>query len=93
MPLPTLGFGGRYNVNSKTAILLRSENLNVDVRGYKGRFQDTSLLLEYDFTDHFGIGGGINVFNFTASGEINDDFEGEIESSYRGFLLYLKYQR
>jgi hypothetical protein len=93
IPLPTLAFGGRYNISDDVRILFRSENLSFDISGYEGRFKDSYIFLEYDFTEHFGIGGGLNSFHVSGSGDVNENLNGKFESSYRSFLLYLKYQR
>ncbi len=53
----------------------------------KNRSTNTFLLLDYDITKNFGIGGGLNTYNFDIESK-KDDFSGEIESSYAGLLLY-----
>jgi len=50
--------------------------------------QDTYFLAEYDITKNFGIGGGFNVYNLDLEFARDDDFSGELKTSYRGVLLY-----
>ncbi len=87
LPLPTFTAGLRYNILDKLAVRFRFENFFLEIGDSKGRMQDSYLLLDYDFTKNFGIGGGLNAYTFDVSSK-KDDFTGEIESSYLGLLLY-----
>lgn len=87
LPLPTFSAGMRYNILDKLAVRFRFENFFLEIGDSKGLMQDAYLLLEYDFTKNFGIGGGLNAYTFDVESK-KDDFTGEIESSYFGLLLY-----
>ena len=88
LPLPTVTAGMRYNILDKLAVRFRFESFFLEVDDDKGRMQDAYLLLEYDITKNFGIGGGLNTYNLDVETGGDEDLSGEIESSYIGFLLY-----
>jgi hypothetical protein len=46
-------------------------------------------LVEYGITKNFGIGGGINAYNLDLEFARDEDFSGELKSSYRGLLFYV----
>lgn len=89
IPLPTFTFGGRFKITRKLALNFRTEFFRLEIGDFKGSLQDTYILLDYDITDHFGIGGGLNTFNFDLE-MTQDELTGSIESSYNGVLFYLK---
>jgi hypothetical protein len=64
------------------------EAFGIKFEDQSGRLQDTYFLAEYDITKNFGIGGGFNVYNLDLEFARDDDFSGELKSSYRGVLLY-----
>jgi len=88
LPMPTVALGGRYNVLDKLSLNFKMETFGIKFDNQSGRLQDTYFLAEYDITKNFGIGGGLNVYNLDLEFARDDDFSGELKSSYRGFLLY-----
>ena len=89
IPLPVFTFGGRFNFSKKTMVHLKYEAFALKVGDYEGRFQDTTFLFDYNTFKHVGFGGGLNSFQFDLTLE-DDEFTGEVETSYLAFLLYLK---
>ena len=89
LPMPTAAIGGRYNVLDKLSLNFKMEVFGIKFDEQSGRLQDTYFLVEYDITKNFGIGGGFNVYNLDLEFARDDDFSGELKSSYRGVLLYL----
>jgi len=88
LPLPTISAGMRYNIRDNLAVNFRFENFFLEVGDSKGRMGDAYLLLDYDLTKNFGIGGGLNTYHLDLETSKDEDLTGEIESSYVGFLLY-----
>ena len=88
LPMPTVTLGGRYNVLDKLSLNFKMETFALKFEDQSGRLQDTYFLVEYDITKNFGIGGGFNVYNLDLE-FADDDFSGELKSSYRGILFYL----
>ncbi len=88
LPLPTITAGIRYNISHALSVNFRAENFFLGVDRNRGRMQDTYLLVEYDFSKRFGLGGGINNYNIDVEMELDDGYSGKLESSYFGFLLF-----
>ncbi len=88
LPLPKVSAGMRYNIRDNLAVNFRFENFFLELGDSKGRMGDAYLLLDYDITKNFGIGGGLNTYNFDVETTKDDDLRGEVESSYVGLLLY-----
>lgn len=88
LPMPTVTLGGRYNVLDKLSLNFKMETFGIKFDQQSGRLQDTYFLAEYDITKNFGIGGGLNVYNLDLEFARDDDFSGELKSSYRGILVY-----
>lgn len=88
LPMPTIALGGRYNVLDRLSLNFKMQTFGLKFEDQSGRLQDTYFLVEYAVTKHFGIGGGLNVYNLDIDFR-DEDFSGELKSSYRGVLLYL----
>jgi len=88
LPMPTVTLGGRYNVLDKLSLNFKMATFGIKFDEQSGRLQDTYFLAEYDITKNFGIGGGFNVYNLDLQFARDDDFSGELKTSYRGLLLY-----
>ena len=88
-PLPTFNFGGTYNFTNKLSLQWRFELFGIEAGDFEGSFQDTYFLVEHNTFKNVGFGGGLNSFNFDLTTE-DDDLRGEIDTSYTGFLLYVK---
>jgi len=58
---------------------------------FAGSFQDSTLTYENNTFGHFGFGAGISNFNFDLEIE-DDDWRGEVESSYFGLMVFVKAQ-
>jgi len=89
LPMPTATIGGRYNVLDKLSLNLKMEVFGIKFDDQSGRLQDSYFLVEYGITKNFGIGGGINAYNIDLEFARDDDFSGELKSSYRGLLFYV----
>jgi hypothetical protein len=91
LPIPVLNFGGRWNFSPRWRALLTVDAFGLEISDYSGRLNDTRLLVEYKFVKNFGIGAGVERYSFEVDAE-NDDFRGELDSTYTGWTLYLKGQ-
>ena len=89
LPLPVFSFGARYNFTGKSQLNWMYEVFAVEYGDFDGRFQEATLLFEHNTFKHFGFGGGVTSFQFDLTVE-DDDFRGEVETNYTGFMAYFK---
>jgi hypothetical protein len=88
-PVPTLGVFINYAIKPK---LLFRANLNffdLSVGDYEGRIVDTTLLFEWYFTRHFGVGGGTNGTDIRVKDSSEDPFSVDYDIS--GLMAYLTF--
>jgi hypothetical protein len=88
VPLPTLSAGMRYQVSDRLMLRYRIESFTLNLGGDAGRWQDSYFFVDYDIAKHFGIGGGINLFDLQISSDLDDDLTAEFDSSHVGVMIY-----
>ena len=91
VPIPTLNFGGRWNFNKRWRLLLMQQVFGIKIGDFSGKLDDTRILVEFNITPNFGIGGGVERFSLEVEAE-GDEFVGQLDTSYSAFTLYLKGQ-
>lgn len=91
VPLPTVGFGGRWNFTEKLETNLRMEAFYLQFDNYEGYYNEILLNLEHRTFKHVGFGLGVNYGNLNLRGR-QDDIRGELDSRVLGLLAYLKAQ-
>ena len=89
IPIPTLNFGMRYNFSKRCRLLLFQDLFGIKIGDYSGKLNNTRVLAEYNFLEHFGVGGGFERRNIEVDAD-GDDFSGSLDTSYSGFTLFLK---
>ncbi len=89
LPLPTLTFGGRFNLPKNWMLKIRYELFALSVGDYDGRLQQSHLHFEHNTFENIGFGAGISNYMFNVDAE-DDEYLGEIESTYLGLFLYMK---
>jgi hypothetical protein len=78
-PLPNLGIWYIYSWSPKWVLVTRLDWLKVTIDEFSGSMYDASVGLNYQMSDHFGIGLAVNAFRLDV--EVNSD-------EWRGGLLY-----
>ena len=91
IPVPTILLGGRWNFNRRIRMILLQQFFGLQYEDYEGRLNNTRVLAEWDIIKNFGIGGGFERFSFEVDAE-SENFRGSLDTSYSGFILYLKGQ-
>jgi len=91
VPIPTFNFGGRYNFTKKVRMLVLQQMFGLKIGDFEGKLDNTRVLVEWSIIKNFGIGGGLERFNFELDAE-GDDFQGSLDTSYTAFTLYVKGQ-
>ncbi len=88
VPLPNFGAWYMYSWSPKWVALGRIDWLRIDLGEYNGEMYNISAGVNYQMSEHFGIGLALNGFNLRAE-VIRDGFTGEIETSQIGPRLNL----
>ncbi len=86
-PVPVYGVFINYAIRKNVIFTFNSGALNLDVGDYEGRVADTRGSVEWFFTKHFGVGGGVTSTNVEVQKTGEDPFR--VDYSYGGFLLFL----
>ncbi|MEW6683500.1 MAG: hypothetical protein AB1451_11360 [Nitrospirota bacterium] len=87
-PLPVFGFLMDYHITPRWTAKVSAQYFFFNAFNMRGQLTDALIATEYRFTEHFGVGLGINHY---ANGlELEGDDALLLErSNYRGFLAYL----
>jgi hypothetical protein len=71
-PLPVIGGRFSYKPSEKLRLILESNIFFLSFGDYSGSYVDTSILAEYRFWKHAGIGGGFNFNNLQIKANDSD---------------------
>ena len=71
-PLPVIGGRFSYKPSEKLRLIFESNVFFLSFGDYSGSYVDTSLLAEYRFWKHAGIGGGLNFNNLQIKANDSD---------------------
>ena len=86
-PLPNIGAWYMYSISPRWALRARLDLLSADVGDYDGLLVNTSLGLNFQAFEHFGIGLNYNYFKLDI-GIDKSNWRGDIETVYDGVYLY-----
>jgi hypothetical protein len=87
-PLPVLGGRLVYRISPKLGVVVAGDFFFLRYDAYEGSMADFYSIVEYRVSKHFGIGGGLNVFNLTVE-VANDEINADLSHVYSGGVLYL----
>lgn len=87
-PVPGIGVFIDYAFTKKLIISSGFQLIDLTISGYDGRFIDTQVTLEWFFTRHFGIGGGLAATDIQVAYTGDDPYR--IEYSYSGVLFHVR---
>jgi len=62
VPLPNLGIWYMYSWSPKWVVTTRLDWLDVSIEEFSGSMYDLSVGVNYQMSDHFGIGLAVNAF-------------------------------
>jgi len=92
-PLPLLGIRYDYYVTHRWTASAHGEvfalDLTDDAFHFSGRLYNIRLSTEYWFTNNFGAGAAINLFDLDAEVD-DDDWKGAIDYRYFGPQIYIR---
>lgn len=88
-PLPVVGAKLVYKITPELSWAFSTDAFFLAIGDYEGHFSDSNLVLEWRFSKHVGIGGGLNsnTLNFRASPETDNRFR--LGNSITGLHTYL----
>jgi hypothetical protein len=87
-PLPNLGIWYTYSWSPKWIVLTRLDWLDVTFGEYSGRMLDASVGVNYQMSDHFGVGLAVNAFDLNVTVDTGTD-KFDLETSQYGPRLNL----
>jgi len=87
-PVPGIGIFLDYALTKKLILSSGFQFVDLSIGGYDGRFLDSRVTLDWFFTRHFGIGGGLAGTDIQVIYTGDDPYR--IEYSYSGVLFHLR---
>jgi hypothetical protein len=87
-PLPNFGIWYMYSWSPKWVFTSRLDWLEVTFEEFSGRMIDASVGVNYQMSDHFGVGLAVNAFDLNVSVD-GDRWAGDLETSQYGPRLNL----
>lgn len=94
-PLPTLNLRLEFALTPKLFLRQGVDLFYLQYGGFTGSLIDINIGADYRFSKHFGLGLAVDSFNLKLEANGRDypeiNFNGDIEFSYIGLMLYGKY--
>ena len=88
-PLPNLGIWYMYSWSPKWVVTTRLDWLDVTFDQFSGRMLDASVGVNYQMSDHFGVGLAVNAFDLNVTVDGDEGWSGDVETSQYGPRLNL----
>ena len=85
-PVPVLGLRIGYRATRKLSLVAAVDFLSLEIGEWGGTFRESYVLLDWRFSKHFSIGGGINALNLDVS--FDDDVLASYRQNYRGAIAF-----
>ena len=89
-PLPNIGAWYMYSISPRWALRTRLDLLSASVGNYDGLLLSSSLGVNFQAFEHFGIGLKHNYFKLDI-GIDKSNWRGGIETLYDGIYVYVSY--
>jgi hypothetical protein len=87
-PVPAIGMFIDYALTRRLIMSSRFQFVDLSISGYDGRFLDLQLTVDWFFTRHFGIGGGLASTDISVTYTGDDPYR--IDYRYSGILFHLR---
>lgn len=88
-PLPVIGLRGDYSLNERFTLRGSADFFALEFDDVDGSISDLSVSVDYEMNKHAAVGLGYNYVLIEADTTKND-FNGSLDWSYDGALLFLK---
>jgi hypothetical protein len=89
-PLPHLGGNFAFAFTEKLAVYLHVIGFALELDDIEGSIVEAGGTLQYNFTEAFGVGGGLRYFNVDVEAR-DEDLRGQFEFNYLGPVLYANF--
>ena len=89
-PLPNIGAWYMYSISPRWALRARLDLLSASVGDYDGLLLNSSLGVNFQAFEHFGLGLNYNYFKLDV-GIDKSDWHGDIETVYNGLYVYASF--
>jgi len=86
-PLPVIGLRLAFRVTPKLGLVAAADLLDVEYGKYGGTFRDAYAILDWRFSKHVSVGGGINSLNLGL--ELEEEVLASFRRNYRGAIVFL----
>jgi len=87
-PLPTFGLSMGYKINPNWSIHYKTESFFIELNDtIRGSLLSYELDIEYKLFTHFAIGAGVSRMSTNVKVK-KDNWNGSVEDSHRGVILY-----
>jgi hypothetical protein len=89
-PLPVVGGRLVYRITPRLSALVAVDWFFINYDAYQGSMADFFTIFEHRATKHFGVGGGINLFNLSVIVE-DSEINADIRHTFSGAVFYLSF--
>jgi hypothetical protein len=87
-PVPAVGMFVDYAVTKRLVVGSKMQYVDLNIGDYEGRFMDLTFTVDWFFTRHFGIGGGLASTDIAFADLGSDPYR--IDYRYSGVLVHLR---
>jgi hypothetical protein len=85
-PVPTLGMFIDHALSPRWILRASAGFLDLDIGDYSGRYIETQITIDYFFSEHFGVGGGLSGSDIKVTYSGEDPFR--FDYRFSGFVFY-----
>lgn len=90
IPLPTAGIYWGIRLSDDWLLRLRADYFALSYDGYSGSLTSARVEGIYDFTEHWGLGVGLNYYELSLKAD-KENFRGNLDFGYWGPSAYVRY--
>lgn len=89
-PLPVIGLRGAYDFSERWRFRADGEIFFLEYEDFDGSLYDVYAGLEYSFSEHMGIGVGVNTVRMNL-GLTKTNLSGDLDWEYTGALVFFRF--
>ncbi len=89
-PLPVIGLRGEYDFSERWTFRADGEFFFLEYQDFDGSLYDVYAGLEYSFSEHMGIGVGVNTVRMNL-GLTKTNLSGDLDWEYTGAIVFFRF--